>query len=364
MGIETKYATEDNEASTRDLILSIRNWLHYLVSKWLILIVVGVLGGIVGLGYALIYPKNYMATTTFVLEGGDGRSNLAQYAGMAAMVGIDLGTNAGGLFEGDNILELYKSRRMLAQTLLSPTFSDSTELLIERYITFNNIKKSWGKNPELLSIDFRQDPNELNATNRRQRDSILTEFTNVIKEDFLRVDKPDKKLSIIQVQVTSPDEVFSKAFNENLVRRVNDFYIQTKTKKSTDNIEILQHKVDSVRAAMEGAIYSAAKVSDATPNLNPTRQAQRVVPAQEAQFSAESNRVMLTQLLQNLELTKMNLLQEQPLIQLVDQPVYPLAVNRVGKIMGILVGGFLAVFLVVTFLIVKKWYHDVMTEDA
>src|SRR5690606_823126 len=97
-------------------------------------------------------------------------------------------------------------------------------------------------------------------------------------------EKPDKKLSIIKVEVTSPDEVFSKAFNENLVRRVNDFYIQTKTKRSTDNIATLQHKVDSVQAVMTDAIYSAAKVSDATPNLNPTRQVQRLGPAQKAQF--------------------------------------------------------------------------------
>src|SRR5690606_10059089 len=134
---------------------------------------------------------------------------------------------------------------------------------------------------------------------------------------------------------TSPDEVFSKFYNETLARNVNDFYIQTKTKKSTNNIEILQKKVDSVRTVMEDAIYSAAKVSDATPNLNPTRQIQRIVPAQEAQFSAETNKAMLAQLLQNLELTKMNQLQEQPLIQLVDRPVYPLKVNELGKAKGL-----------------------------
>src|SRR5690606_6123841 len=134
-----------------------------------------------------------------------------------------------------------------------------------------------------------------------------------IRSDILTVEKPDRSLSIIQVDVTSPDEVFSKVFNENLVQTVNDFYIQTKTKKSTDNIALLEQKVDSVRAVMSGAIYSAVRVSDATPNLNPTRQVQRLGPAQEAQFSAETNKAILSQLLQNLELTKMNLLQEQPL---------------------------------------------------
>src|SRR3546814_7090606 len=71
--------------------------------------------------------------TTFVLEGGDSKGGLSQYAGMAAMVGVDLGGGTSGLFQGDNIFELYKSRRMLTQTLLSKTHSDSSELLIERY---------------------------------------------------------------------------------------------------------------------------------------------------------------------------------------------------------------------------------------
>src|SRR5690606_29706735 len=113
-----------------------------------------------------------------------------------------------------------------------------------------------------------------------------------------------------------------------------------KTKKFSDNIAMLQNKIDSVHAIMTGAIYSIAQTSDATPNLNPTRQVQRVVPLQQAQFSAETNKTLLAQLLQNLEMTKMTLLQEQPLIQLVDQPVYPLQVSRVGKIKGIIIGGF------------------------
>src|SRR5690606_11077352 len=111
-----------------------------------------------------------------------------------------------------------------------------------------------------------------------------------------------------------------------------EFYRQTKTKKTVDNIAILEKKADSDRAVMTGAIYDAVQASDITPNINPTRQVQRVVPSQKAQFSAEANKAVLTQLQQNLELAKMALLQEQPLIQLVDQPVFPLKVNRIGKV--------------------------------
>ncbi|MFB2118239.1 lipopolysaccharide biosynthesis protein [Parapedobacter sp. 2B3] len=352
----------EDEISVKDLIISMQGWVSYIWSKWRVLLVAGILGALLGLCYSLWKKPQYIATTTFVLESGDAKG-LSQYAGMAAMVGIDLGGGTSGLFQGDNILELYRSRLMLAQTLLSPVHLDSNELLIDRYIAFNKIKESWEDDPELSLIDFHQNPIQLDIKTQRLRDSIITEFTNKIKDNLLSVDKPDKKLSIIQVQVKSTDEIFSKTFNENLVRRVNEFYIQTRTKKSTNNIAILERKVDSVRAVMEKAIYSAARVSDATPNLNPTRQIQRLAPVQEAQFSAEANKAMLTHLLQNLELTKMNLLQEQPLIQLVDQPVYPLKEDKTGKAKGIIIGGVFVGFLMLIFLVFRKWYRDVMRES-
>lgn len=363
MQTEPTYRIEDEEVSVKELIISLQGWLKYLWSKWPILLIAGILGGALGLWYAFAKTPTYTAKTTFVLESGEGQGRLSQFAGVAAMAGINLGGGGGGLFQGDNILELYKSRNMLEETLLSPVHPDSNQLLIERYIDYNEVRADWKEQPELLALNFSLDPSGLNPLTRRLRDSVVTEFVDAIRKNHLSVSKPDKALSIIQVEVTSPDEVFAKSFNDNLVRRVNDFYIQTKTKKSTDNIAILEAKVDSVRAVMTGAIYSAARVSDATPHLNPTRQTQRMAPVQEAQFTAEANQAILSQLLQNLELSKMNLLQEQPLIQLVDTPVYPLPVDRVGKAKGIVIGGFLLGFLTLLTLIGLKWYRDVMREE-
>jgi len=354
------YSIQNEEVTVKDLIVSFQNWLRFLSSKWLVFLIIGLLGGFLGFVYSYLRAPLYIARTSFVLEGGESKGGLARYAGMAAMAGIDLSGGTNGLFQGDNIIELYKSRSMIKEALLSKTHPDSDELLIERYINFNEIRNDWRNRPALLELDFKKSQAELDSQSLRLQDSLISKFYRAIDKNVLSVDKPDKKLSIIEVEVTSSDEIFSKAFNEALVRVVSDFYIQTKTKRSTDNIQILQHKVDSVRTVMSGAIYSAVSISDATPNLNPTRQVQRVAPAQEAQFSAEANKAMLGQLLQNLELAKMTLLQEQPLIQLVDEPVFPLEKDTVGKIEGIFIGGFLSVLLTALFLIVRKWYRETM----
>lgn len=362
MASEPTLYTEKREVTTKELILDIQDWIKYILGYWKVFLFAGFVGGVIGLTYAWMKQPTYTATTTFVLEGGEGKSGLSQFAGVAAMAGIDLGGNAGGLFQGDNILELYKSRSMLIKALLSKTSPDSSELLIERYLTFTKIKEGWKERPELATLDFREDAKTLGSEKRRLRDSVIFKLVDRIKEENLTVSRPDKKLSIIKVDVISTDEIFSKSFNETLVNCVNDFYIKTKTKRSINNIAILEAKVDSIRTVMERAIYSAARAADVTPNLNSTRQVKRVAPMQEARFSAETNQAILAQLVQNLEMAKMKLLQEQPLIQLVDQPQYPLKMQKMGKVKGIILGGGLICFVLAIFIAAKKWYKDVIGE--
>ncbi|WP_233138246.1 hypothetical protein [Mucilaginibacter sp. MD40] len=197
----------------------------------------------------------------------------------------------------------------------------------------------------------------------RLKDSVLGKTVDDIRKNCLSVDKPDKKLSIIKVDVKTIDENFSKIFNEELVKNVNNFYIQTKTQKSLTNVKILQRKVDSVRNVMNGAIYSATAAIDATPNLNPTKQVQRIVPSQKAQFSAETNKAMLSNLIQSLELGKIGLLKETPLIQTVDIPVYPLKKEKFGKLKGLVLGGMLLMFFTCMFFILKRLFILTINES-
>ena len=104
---------------------------------------------------------------------------------------------------------------------------------------------------------------------------------------------------------------------------------------------------------MNGAIYTAAAALDATPNLNPSKLIQRNVPTQKAQFSAEANKAILTNFIQSLELGKISLLKETPLIQTIDVPIYPLEKTKLGRLKGAIVGGILASMLVTVFLLIK-----------
>ena len=355
---------DTDEISLKELILKIQEWWRYLLSKWMIILAFGLLGGALGFWYASTKKPIYTATTTFVLEdeklGGGGLGSLA---GLASMAGVDVGSG-GGIFQGDNILQLYKSRKMLQQTLLtSITVDGKVQTLLERYIQFNELNEKWQEKPELLKLKFKADSlieGNVFLKPDRLRDSLITTIVNDISKSYLSVVKPDKKLSIIKVDVKAKDEIFAKAFNENIVKNVNDFYLQTKTKKSIQNVQIMQRKTDSVRAVMNGAIYSAVAVADATPNLNPTRQVQRIAPAQKAQFSAETNKAILGSLVQNLEMSKVALMKETPLLEVIDEPIYPLQKEKFGYAKGIIFGGLLFGFLAILYISISKIFKVIM----
>jgi len=347
----------NNEVSAKEIVQKIGLITRYLKSQSIKIIAFAIIGGGGGLIYSFVKKPLYTAVSTFVLEEGGKGGGLGQYAGLASLAGIDLGGGGGGgIFQGDNILELYKSRRMLEKTLLSTVnITGKDQLLIDRYINFNDMRKNWKEKDKIDSISFNGDPLKFN----RKQDSIITSIIEAINKSVLSVSKLDKKLSIINVVVKTPDELFSKHFNTKLVETVNDFYTQTKTKKSAQNIQILQRQADSVRTVLNSSLGGVAYAVDAAPNANPALSSLRV-PSQRKQIDVQANSAIYSEVVKNLEISKISLRQEAPLIQMIDEPVLPLTKTKLGKIKATLMGIILGAFLAIAVLLTLKAYKFIL----
>ena len=59
------------------------------------------------------------------------------------------------------------------------------------------------------------------------------------------------------------------------------------------------------------------------------------------------------EIMKNLELAKLNLLKETPLVQVIDRPVLPLKKEKKGRLMGLIVWGFVSFILVLCIYYVK-----------
>jgi len=155
------------------------------------------------------------------------------------------------------------------------------------------------------------------------------------------------------------DELFSKYFAEILVKKVSDFYIDTNTKNSSQTVLVLQRLTDSVRNELNSAITGVASTSDINPNPNPSLQILRV-PSQRRQVDVEANGAMLTELVKNLELAKISLRKETPLVQIIDTPILPLEQEKIGKLKGPIIGAILGGILTIIALSLIRYYRRIM----
>lgn len=343
---------ENDEISLKELILKLKDLFSYLYSQWKIIILAGIIGAILGVSYSLIKKPVYTASLSFALEDEKNGGGIGGALGLASSLGLDVGGSSGGMFSGANLTELFKSRSMVEKTLLMPVlFKQKRISLVEMYIINNKLRDSWKEKKDIKNIQFL--PNADRKKFTRIQDSILGTIYDNVSKKGLSVAQRDKKISIVNIDVKSTNELFAKYFCEGLAKQVSDFYIATKSKKARMNMSILERQTDSIRAELNGAITGVAVANDNTFNLNPALNVRRA-PSARRQVDVQANTAILGELVRQTELAKVTLRRETPLIQIIDRPILPLAKERFGKAKGLILGSFLSVFLAVFILVLKR----------
>ncbi|MHC0447278.1 Wzz/FepE/Etk N-terminal domain-containing protein [Flavobacterium sp. 3-218] len=348
---------ENDEVSLKDLIQKLRDWYLYLLSHWKVIVLAGIIGGSLGLLYSFTKKPVYTATLTFALED-EKSGGLGGALGFASSFGLDIGGSGGGIFAGSNLTELFKSRSMVEKTLLTPVKVNGKVIsLAEMFIQNNKWRESWSDKPKLESIKFL--PNSDRERFTRVQDSIIGSIYSNLLKGGLSVGQKDKKIAITSIDVMSGDELFAKYFCEALAKQVGMFYVTTKSKKARMNMDILERQVDSIRKELNGAITGVAVATDNTFNLNPAMNVRRSVSSRR-QVDVQANTAILTELVKQSELAKVTLRKETPLIQVIDRPILPLPKERFGKAKGIVMGGFIGVFLILFYLLTTKIFRDLI----
>jgi hypothetical protein len=353
-----KEEIPSGEISLKELIEKTKEWFSYILSQSKIIILVGLLGAVLGLTYAMFKKPLYTATLSFALEDEKGTGGFGGALGLASQFGLDIGGSGGGIFSGTNLTALFKSRSMVEKTLLTSVFVDGdTTTLAEFYIKNKKWRENWNENPKLKNIQFLAHTKRKYYT--RVHDSILGVIYADLSKNSLTVAQKDKKIAIISIDVSSNNELFAKYFCESLARQVGLFYVTTKSKKARMNMDILERQTDSIRAELNGAITGVAIANDNTFNLNPALNVRRA-PSSRRQVDVQANTAILTELIKQTELAKVTLRRETPLIQVIDRPILPLPKERFGKLKGLVLGGFLGGFLIVLGLIVRRIFKQII----
>ena len=345
-----------DDFSFKGLIKNLRDWISFLVSKSKSILQIVSVFLVLTFAYNYIKSPTHYARTSFVLDSESSSNSIGDIASLASLAGINASSfiDSSSLFQIDNIQELYRSSSMLKQTLLTKyTFGNQTDILINKFGKEEKIDKKWNK----LGVDFTNQ--SLIKSKSRLHDSVLIEAVKIIKEKYLFVEKPSRKTTILEIGFDHKNELLAKSFNENLVSIVNNFYFKTKTKKTGENLKILQRQADSVKKVLDKSILFLAEKDQSIPNPNPLTKVS-LVPYQKALVDVQANGSIYQEIVTQLELAKVTHRNKTPLIQIIDKPTLPLENSKLKFIECLIYGisgGFL---LAIIYFSLIRLYHSLI----
>jgi hypothetical protein len=324
-----------------DVIETIKRFFVYLRSQSKLIALCAVIGLVSPLIYRAFQKPAYAASTTFILEeksaGGGG------LAGIASQVGLDIGSLGGGgssVFTGDNILDIIKSRIIIEKVLLSPVSGTSGKTLADLYLDFSGLGEKLPKPVSFASL----------GAHSVYQDSVLFIMYEQIAKKHVSVDRLNKKGSIFKIISVSENQVFSKNFAERLLNETTTYYVNVKTSSALANVQRLQARGDSLLRVLNAKSYNAASFQILDPNVAFKSMS---VPAEVSSRDKSIVFSIYAEVTKNLEMSRIALVSQTPVIQLLDVPKYPLMDDRksylllglIGFIAGIFVGLFLCLYL-------------------
>ena len=320
----------------------ILRFLNYFISQYKIILYITIITSALGLLYGKLQPSTFKATSTFIVEDKSGKGG-GGLSGLASQFGIDVGGLTGGgagLFDGDNILEIIKSRSIIEKVLLTKMEEPSSfkgQTIADYYIQVEDLKDKFErKNINVKSLNFAGLSG--GAKHTVQQDSVLYVLFDRIYKD-LNVEKKNKKSTIITLEVVSGDQIFSKIFAEELLKQTSDLYIDIKTGNLSRSINKIQQKADSLQNSLRGIYQKSFQAENATKLYN-VNSSLRINTSQ-TEIAARDKTVSSTlygEVVKNLETLKLSLINQTPVIQVLDTPKYPLFDQRIPILYFLLIG--------------------------
>jgi uncharacterized protein involved in exopolysaccharide biosynthesis len=335
----------NNTVALTDIIASAKNFIKYIQSKLKLLGLLIILGGVLGLAYYFITSPKYQATATFIVEEKSSGSGLA---GMAGQLGFDISSLTGGnagLFDGDNILEIIKSRNIVESVLLSKidvADSANNKTLADLYYETSGLKnKLAGKSNELTNLNFSNI--KKGAAHTITQDSVLYIMIEKINKENLNVQRTNKKGSIISINTVSSSPQFSKLFSERLLNETSEMYVKIKVGNLSSNITRLQNKADSLQALLNKTSYQSAALNTFDANEAYKSSA---VPEEMSQRDKLVLNTLYAEVVKNVEILRISLINQKPIIQILDLPKFPLVnqqksflfIELIGIFAGLVIG--------------------------
>lgn len=345
---------QEDEISIKDIIHSLKEFFVELKSKWLFISIVVSVCFVIAVLLAVYSINSYTATSTVMLENSKG-GEMAGAMALASQFGLG-GGGGSTVIDEEKLLDIISSETIIRSALLRKIEIDKKEdFLANHLIDIYEYNEGWKKMEQdsLEGFRFKYSNKKMNLLENRVFKMLYSKIT----KSFLTAEK--SKSGIIKVTVTTKNEAFSKFLNQYVIEALTHFYVDRITKKGRTNVAIIQKRVDSIAVELRGAEIALARWKDANFKLV---KAQGMMEEMDLRRNVEVNNSIYIEGIKQLEISKFNLLQETPFLQIIDAPSLPLAPEKRSPIKFGVIGFILGLFLSSLYVFVRKKYAEIMRE--
>ena len=313
----------EEEISYINLYKTLKKLIYVYIRYWKLLFTILIIGFFIGYLISLKIDPTYTSAVKFVVNDKKPRSLNNTFVNS---LGFDLNLIEDlRIYESTYFIDLLKSRKIIQKTLLkTTTYKNSKLTFFDLFIKDNKVNNS----NKILFID-----NDRNTLTRK-KDSLLSNVSNNIIENLLSVELCNSNKNIFIAEMKSKDEFFSVNFLNSIFDVVLDDY----KKMKLNNIDILNQRIDTLKNETIKLLKINTNQSFKNIDLFNNK-------IDENSLEIDLNIRILKELSEQLEISKINLINSSQLIQVIDNTIPPLPNERINKIYLIIISGLLIHFL-------------------
>jgi hypothetical protein len=328
---------------------------HFGLNQWKLLFLAGFMGGMLGIGIAMLNKPKYKASLSFLLNENEGgmNLNLSSIAGLAGAYGM----GGGGQVNEDKLLFIANSRNIIGQTLLRKVTANGKEdLLINHFIEEFKLIPSFASDTALKDFKGFTHTNleHFSYAENKVLDKIYLQFQ---KGGMYSIDAKKKAgivaqgAGIITLSFVSNNEALSKVYIDCLYAVLSNYYIQKATVKQLRSYELICQRADSLKQVLFEREGEGANYLDQNKGL--IKMTKRL-SIERAKRDVEMLGLMYAEVLKNQEVARFTLENQTPVFQVIDVPTFPLEKIKLSKIKSGLIAVISFVFICFIFLLFKK----------
>lgn len=346
-----------DEITFKEVVIQFNNYFIEVKKRWRIIVVLFLLIGVVLSFRAITTNERYVAELNFLVsedEGGLG-------GGLGVILG-DIGFGGGGEKNLEKILQIAHSRKIFGLVIFDSVVvegktkilaNDLLNELVEHHDFIRKPRYKFWKKESVLK-DFQFYRSDLEDFDRLERTAFIGMYTKLPK---VFTSKTDEDTGIMELKITTHSEELSYNLCKKFFEQLSSFYIEKSIEKQKETYNLINKKVDSIRALIRQKEYIIAGYTDSYRNI---WQQKAKVPVSAMQKEVQMMYIMLGEAIKNKEIADFALNNNTPFIQVIDEPIKPLMSLKPSLWEAIFKSFLVALILGITYIIISKWIRDLL----